>query len=113
MLRGGEHPPGALQLVDAAQTLHPGGVDEVLLRRVAGHTAGTALRDAKISVDGIARQVDSRVLARRLGHAPIIPMNAGLRQGVDLFNTGRCWYAHQAWEHVWMPDRTGPDAGCY
>src|SRR5260370_32948340 len=113
MLRGGEHPPGALALMDAAQTLHPGGVDQVLLRCVAGHAARTALRDAKVSVDGIARQVDSRVLARRQGHAPIIPMNAGLRQGIDLFNSGRYWDAHEAWEHVWMPDRRGTDAGFY
>src|SRR5713101_2574293 len=79
MLRRGEHPPGALKLVDAAETLHPGGVDEVLLRCVAGHAARTA----------------------------------GLKQGVDLFNSGRYWDAHEAWEHVWMPDRKGPDAGFY
>ena len=40
-------------------------------------------------------------------------MNAGLRQGIDLFNSGRYWDAHEAWEHVWMPDRKGPDAGFY
>ena len=40
-------------------------------------------------------------------------MNAGLEQGIDLFNTGRYWDAHEAWEHVWMPDRKGPDAGFY
>jgi predicted metal-dependent hydrolase len=40
-------------------------------------------------------------------------MNAGLDQGIDLFNTGRYWDAHEAWEHVWMPDRKGPDAGFY
>src|SRR5260370_17895076 len=103
MLRGGEHPPRALELMDAAEALHPGGVDEVLLRRVAGHAARTALRDAKVSVDGIARQVDSRVLARRLGHAPIIPMNAGLKQGIDLFNSGRYWDAHQPRSHACIP----------
>jgi uncharacterized protein len=40
-------------------------------------------------------------------------MNAGLKQGIDLFNSGRYWDAHEAWEHVWMPDRRGPDAGFY
>ncbi len=40
-------------------------------------------------------------------------MNAGLRQGIDLFNSGRYWDAHEAWEHVWMPDRRGTDAGFY
>jgi predicted metal-dependent hydrolase len=40
-------------------------------------------------------------------------MNAGLKQGIDLFNSGRYWDAHEAWEHVWMPDRKGPDAGFY
>jgi predicted metal-dependent hydrolase len=40
-------------------------------------------------------------------------MNAGLELGIDLFNSGRYWDAHEAWEHVWMPDRKGPDAGFY
>jgi predicted metal-dependent hydrolase len=113
MLGGGENPPGALELVDAAEALHPGRVDQVLLRCLAGHAAGTALGDAKVSVDGIARQVDSRVLGRHLGHVAIIPMNAGLQRGIDLFNSGRYWDAHEAWEHAWMPDRKGPDAGFY
>ena len=40
-------------------------------------------------------------------------MTPGLRRGVDLFNSGRYWDAHEAWEHKWMPDRKGPDAGFY
>ena len=32
---------------------------------------------------------------------------------MDLFNSGRYWDAHEAWEHEWMPDRKGPDAGFY
>ncbi len=40
-------------------------------------------------------------------------MNAGLKQAADLFNSGRYWDAHEAWEHVWMPDRLGQDAGFY
>lgn len=34
-------------------------------------------------------------------------------KGVELFNSGRYWDAHEAWEHEWMPDRKGPDAAFY
>jgi predicted metal-dependent hydrolase len=40
-------------------------------------------------------------------------MNAGLKRGIDLFNSGEYWEAHEAWEQEWMPDRKGPDAGFY
>jgi hypothetical protein len=40
-------------------------------------------------------------------------MTDGLRHGIELFNAGRYWDAHEAWEHEWMPDRKGPDAGFY
>ena len=33
--------------------------------------------------------------------------------GVGLFNRGLYWEAHEAWEHEWVPDRRGPDAGFY
>jgi uncharacterized protein len=36
-----------------------------------------------------------------------------LAEGVDLFNRGLYWEAHEAWETAWMPDRRGPDAGFY
>jgi uncharacterized protein len=36
-----------------------------------------------------------------------------LQRGVELFNQGRYWDAHEAWEEVWMPDRWGPDRGFY
>ncbi|MGB2939157.1 MAG: DUF309 domain-containing protein [Candidatus Dormiibacterota bacterium] len=29
----------------------------------------------------------------------------GLRQGIDLFNAGEFWEAHEAWEGAWMPYR--------
>ncbi|MGH7861110.1 MAG: DUF309 domain-containing protein [Candidatus Dormibacteraceae bacterium] len=32
-----------------------------------------------------------------------------LEAGVELFNAGRYWAAHEAWEEVWMLDRHGPD----
>lgn len=99
--------------MDAAKALHPGGVDEVLLRCPTWHSPGAALGDAKVSIDGIAGQIDSRILSRRMGHPPIIPMNAGLKHGIELFNSGNYWEAHEAWEEVWMPDRKGPDAAFY
>jgi predicted metal-dependent hydrolase len=37
----------------------------------------------------------------------------GLDEGIKLFNAGRYWEAHEAWEGDWMPDRKGPDAGFY
>ena len=40
-------------------------------------------------------------------------MTPGLRRGVELFNAGRYWDAHEVWEHEWMPDRKGPEGGFY
>ncbi len=34
-----------------------------------------------------------------------------LGKGIDLFNAGRFWEAHEAWEEAWTPDRHGPDRG--
>ena len=36
-----------------------------------------------------------------------------LERGVELFNEGRYWDAHEAWEEAWMPDRHGPERGFY
>ena len=36
-----------------------------------------------------------------------------LERGIELFNAGRYWDAHEAWEEAWMPDRNGPDGGFY
>jgi len=36
-----------------------------------------------------------------------------LLRGVELFNSGLYWEAHEVWEQEWMPDRKGPDAGFY
>ena len=38
---------------------------------------------------------------------------SGLQEGIDLFNAGHYWEAHEAWEREWMPDRKGPDSGFY
>jgi predicted metal-dependent hydrolase len=40
-------------------------------------------------------------------------MTTGLEQGIELFNDGHFWEAHEAWERDWMPDRKGPDSGFY
>ena len=35
------------------------------------------------------------------------------RRGIQLFNGGHFWEAHEAWELEWTPDRKGPEAGFY
>ena len=37
----------------------------------------------------------------------------GLAEGIELFNRGRYWEAHEAWERDWMPGRKGPESGFY
>ena len=113
MLRSREHPPCALQLVDASKPLQPRRVDKILLRGLPRHASWPAFRDAKVSVDGIAREVDSRILGPGLVHEPIIAMSSLLAEGVDLFNSGHYWEAHEVWEREWTPDRKGPDSGFY
>ena len=36
-----------------------------------------------------------------------------LERGIELFNEGRYWEAHEAWEEAWTPDRHGPDSGFF
>ena len=36
-----------------------------------------------------------------------------LAEGVELFNRGLYWEAHETWEQAWIPDRRGPDRGFY
>ncbi len=31
------------------------------------------------------------------------------QQGLDLFNRGRYWHAHEAWEAAWLPMGDGPE----
>ena len=38
-------------------------------------------------------------------------MEDRLRRGVELFNQGLYWEAHEGWEEAWTPDRHGPDRG--
>ena len=40
-------------------------------------------------------------------------MTSLLGEGIELFNTGHYWEAHEVWERDWTPDRKGPDAGFY
>jgi uncharacterized protein len=37
----------------------------------------------------------------------------GLEHGIDLFNSGHYWEAHEAWEGDWVPIRKGPESGFY
>ena len=37
----------------------------------------------------------------------------GLEHGIELFNSGLYWEAHEAWEGDWMPIRKGPESGFY
>src|SRR5690349_7460177 len=37
----------------------------------------------------------------------------GLSRGIELFNSGLYWEAHEAWENEWMPDRKGANGGFY
>ncbi len=36
-----------------------------------------------------------------------------LERGIELFNRGLYWEAHEAWEEAWTPARRGPDRGFY
>jgi uncharacterized protein len=40
-------------------------------------------------------------------------VNALLAEGIELFNRGSYWDAHEVWEREWMKDRRGADAGFY
>ena len=40
-------------------------------------------------------------------------MSSLLAEGVELFNIGKYWDAHEVWEREWMPDRKGPESGFY
>src|ERR1700693_5404786 len=40
-------------------------------------------------------------------------MTTDLEQGIELFNAGHFWEAHEAWERDWMPDHKGPDSVFY
>ena len=37
----------------------------------------------------------------------------GLARGVELFNAGQYWEAHEAWEGAWMPHRHEPEGDFY
>ena len=36
-----------------------------------------------------------------------------LSRGIELFNAGRYWDAHEVWEREWTLDRKGPESGFY
>jgi len=41
------------------------------------------------------------------------PRGDGLSRGIELFNGGQYWEAHEAWEGAWMPRRGSADADFY
>jgi predicted metal-dependent hydrolase len=40
-------------------------------------------------------------------------MKGLLAAGIELFNEGNYWEAHEVWEREWTPDRKGGDSGFY
>ena len=40
-------------------------------------------------------------------------MTSLLTEGIELFNRGEYWEAHEVWERDWTKDRKGPDSGFY
>lgn len=40
-------------------------------------------------------------------------MSSLLAEGVELFNSGQYWEAHEVWEREWTPDRKGAESGFY
>ena len=53
---------------------------------------------------------DERLTREYSDRAPSTPR---LLRGVELFNSGLYWDAHEVWEEEWTPDRRGPDSGFY
>src|SRR5438445_1859074 len=41
------------------------------------------------------------------------PDGGGLERGIELFNRGEFWEAHEAWEGAWMPHREEPHSDFY
>ena len=66
VLSAGEDPPGRLELVDAAQSLQPRVIEQVLLRGNA--LAADALRDLDVAKQRIGHQVHCLVLASEIRH---------------------------------------------
>jgi predicted metal-dependent hydrolase len=54
----------------------------------------------------------ARAAGDRLARDPVRPDelsgDPGLARGVELFNRGEFWEAHEAWEETWMPHRRRP-----
>ena len=76
VLGGREHPPRALQLVDALEALDPRVVDDVCLRDLAGARE----RDAQIPVQGVGDEMD--VVVGEL-HGPKTTAGPGRPQGAQ------------------------------
>ena len=53
---------------------------------------------------------DERLTREYSESGPSIPR---LLRGIELFNSGLYWEAHEVWEEEWTPDRKGRDSGFY
>ena len=53
---------------------------------------------------------DERLTREYSDRAPSTPR---LLRGIELFNSGLYWEAHEVWEEEWTPERKGPESGFY
>jgi predicted metal-dependent hydrolase len=93
-----------LMVAGSAVNRHPQGrriaIDEIRAEAQRGWRRGIKLRQTGES--GVTTEND-------LGAAG----GDGLERGVELFNRGEFWEAHEAWEGAWMPHRHTPEGDFY
>ena len=89
-----------LLVAGSAVNRHPQGrriaIDEIRAEGLRGWRRGLKLREE--GGEGPTEQVDGA---------------AGLGRGIELFNQGDFWEAHEAWEGAWMPHRHSPEGDFY
>jgi ribulose-phosphate 3-epimerase len=90
-----------LLVAGSAVNRHPQGrriaIEEIRAEAQRGWRRGIKLRD-----EGQAARVE-----------PAESGGDGLARGVELFNQGEFWEAHEAWEGAWMPHRHSPEGDFY
>jgi len=80
---------------------------------VVRHPEGRAAAIDEIRLEAVRGWRRRRKLeAERGGEAPEEPGDP-LRRGVELFNEGQFWEAHEAWEGAWMPHRRSAEGDFY
>jgi predicted metal-dependent hydrolase len=65
------------------------------------------------AVRGWRRSIKLREEGEAAGAEPGESGAGGLARGVELFNQGEFWEAHEAWEGAWMPHRLAPEGDFY